>query len=127
MYSQKIIKDEEQKVEDDIQMLKSKIAELEIILRTKELELEKKRKKGTKNYLIEWVKHYTQTGEVEIEAFTEKEAMQIAKDNIGCYEGYMELEYDKSEIECWGEVKSNNKEATMGSRLESRHDMKSRI
>ena len=58
-------------------------------------------------YLISWVKDYYQTGEVEIEASTEEEAIEIAKENISEYEGYMEWDYDKNEIESLGEVENN--------------------
>jgi hypothetical protein len=58
-----------------------------------------------RKFTIRWVKNYYATGTVEIEAPTEEEAMQIAEDNIGCYEGHMEMDFDKNEIESWGEVK----------------------
>ena len=53
------------------------------------------------------VKYYYQTGEVEIEASTEEEAIQIAKENIGEYENHMEWDYDKNEIESLGVVENN--------------------
>jgi len=55
-------------------------------------------------YLISWLKYYYQTGEVEIEASNEVEAIQIAKENIGEYKGHMEWDYDKNEIESLGVV-----------------------
>jgi hypothetical protein len=58
-------------------------------------------------YLISWCKYYYQFGEVEIEASTEEEAIQIAKENIGHYEGHMEWDYDQNEIESWGVVEND--------------------
>ena len=58
-------------------------------------------------YLISWCKYYYQTGEVEIEASNEVEAIQIAKENISEYEGHMEWDYDKNEIESFGVVENN--------------------
>jgi len=107
MNPQNMITDKEQKVEDNIPTLKSKIAELQKILRARELELVKmeKKRKGLKNYLISWVKYYYATGEKEIEASTEEEAIQIARHNVGGYEGKLEGDFDRNEFESWGEVK----------------------
>jgi hypothetical protein len=58
-------------------------------------------------YLISWWKFYSQTGEVKIEASTEEEAIQIAKENISEYEGHWEWEYDQNEIESWGVVEND--------------------
>jgi hypothetical protein len=54
------------------------------------------------------VKYYFETGTEEIEASTEEEAIQIAKDNIGGYEGDMDWDYAKNEIQSWGEVADKN-------------------
>jgi hypothetical protein len=59
-------------------------------------------------YEIDWVKYYFETGTEEIEASNEEEAIQIAKDNIGGYEGDMDWDYDKIEIQSWGEVADKN-------------------
>jgi hypothetical protein len=107
MNPQNMITDKEQKVLDDISTMNSKIAELHNILQKKELGLVKmeKKAKGLKTYLISWMKYYWAGGEKEIEAPTEEEAIQIARDNIGGYDGHMEWDYDKNFIESWGEVK----------------------
>ena len=90
MNPQKMITDKEQKVEDNIPILKSKIAELQKILRAMELELVEEEKKDLKTYEIDWVKYYWQTGTEEIEASTEEEALQIARDNLGEYQGHFD-------------------------------------
>ncbi len=59
-------------------------------------------------YKIEWVKYYWAEGTEEIEASTEEEAIQIAKDSIGEYVGHEEWDYDKNVIESWGEVEDKN-------------------
>ena len=106
MNPQKMISNEVQKVEEDIQTLRVEIAELYNILRAKELELvEKKREeKGLKVYSIEWVKWYFAIGTEEIEASTEEEALQIAMDNIGEYQGDLDWDYDKNEVYSCGEI-----------------------
>ena len=107
MNTQNMITDKEQKVEDDIPTLKSKIFELQKTLHAMELELEKmeKKAKGLKRYSIEWVKYYYSYGTEEIEATTEEEAIQIAKDEVCGYSGHMEGDFDKNEFVSLGEVK----------------------
>ena len=106
MNPQKMITDKEQKVEDNIPILKSKIAELQKTLQAKEIEFEKeeKKKKGLKKYCVEWVKYFYEAGEEEIEASTEEEALQIARDNLGEYQGHFDACGDRDfEFECWEE------------------------
>jgi len=107
MNPQNMITDKEQKAEDDISSLKSKIFELQKTLPAMEFELEKmeKKAKGLKKYSIEWVKYYYSYGTVEIDASTEEEAIQIAKDNVCDYSGHMEGDFDKNEFVSLGEVK----------------------
>jgi len=105
MNPQNMITDKEQKVEDNIPILKSKIAELQKILKAKEIEFEKeeKKKKGLKKYCVEWVKYFYEAGEEEIEASTEEEALQIARDNLGEYQGHFDACTDPMfEFECFG-------------------------
>ena len=105
MNPQNMITDKEQKVEDNIPILKSKIAELQKILKAKEIEFEKeeKKKKGLKKYCVEWVKYFYEAGEEEIEASTKEEALQIARDNLGEYQGHFDACTDPMfEFECFG-------------------------
>jgi len=105
MNPQNMITDKEQKAEDDISSLKSKIFELQKTLQAKEIEFEKeeKKKKGLKTYLIHWVKYFYEAGEEEIEASTEEEALQIARDNLGEYQGHFDACTDPMfEFECFG-------------------------
>lgn len=99
--------EKQQNLINDIPTLESKILEYQENLRVLELEIENKRREESKlkTYLISYVKYYYLTGEVEIEASTEEEAIQIVEDNIGCYDGSMEWDYDKNFVESWGEVK----------------------
>ena len=106
MNPQNMITDKEQKVEDDISIMKSKIAELQKILQAKEIEFEKeeKKKKGLKTYWVEWVKYFYEAGEEKIEASTEEEAIQIARDNASDYQGHFDACGDRQiEFECWEE------------------------
>ena len=106
MNPQNMITDKEQKVEDDISIMKSKIAELQKNLQAKEIEFEKeeKKKKGLKKYCVEWVKYFYEAGEEEIDAATEEEALQIARDNLGDYQGHFDACGDRQiEFECWEE------------------------
>ena len=57
-----------------------------------------------KTYEIAWVKNYHSTGRELIKAENEEEALQIAEDNIGNYEGGMEYDPDNPPwVESWGE------------------------
>ena len=56
-----------------------------------------------KTYEIAWVKNYHMGNSVLIEAETEEEALQIARDNIGNYEGSMQYDPDEDWVESWGE------------------------
>ena len=56
-----------------------------------------------KTYQIAWVKNYHMGNSVLIEAETEEEAWQIARDNIGNYEGSMQYDPDEDWVESWGE------------------------
>ena len=58
-----------------------------------------------KTYQIAWVKNYHMGNSVLIEAETEEEALQIARDNIGNYEGSMQYDPDEDWVESWGERK----------------------
>ena len=57
-------------------------------------------------YLISWVIYFSQADEVEIEASTEEEAIQIAKENIGEYDGKWEVVDEESEIKLLGVVEN---------------------
>jgi len=107
MNTQNMITDKEQKVLYYISSLKSKIAELQKTLLAMEFELVKMEKKikGLKTYNIDWVKYYYEYGTEEIEATTEEEAIQIAKDEVCGYSGHMEGDFDKNEFVSLGEVK----------------------
>ena len=59
-----------------------------------------------KTYEIAWVKNYSATGRELIEAESEEEAIQIASDNIGDYEGSMQYNPDENWVESWGEKTS---------------------
>ena len=60
-----------------------------------------------KTYEIAWVKNYHATGRELIEAESEEEALKIAEDNIGNYEGSMEYDPDNPPwVESWGEKSS---------------------
>jgi len=56
-----------------------------------------------KTYEIAWVKNYHMGNSVLIEAETEEEALEIARDNIGNYEGSMQYDPDEDWVESWGE------------------------
>ena len=57
-----------------------------------------------KTYEIAWVKNYHATGRELIKAESEEEALQIAEDNIGDYEGSMQYDPDNPAwVESWGE------------------------
>ena len=57
-----------------------------------------------KTYEISWVKNYHATGSELIKAESEDEALKIAEDNIGDYEGSMEYDPDNPPwVESWGE------------------------
>jgi hypothetical protein len=56
-----------------------------------------------KTYEIAWVKNYHMANSVLIEAESEEEALQIAEDNIGDYEGSMQYDPDEDWVESWGE------------------------
>jgi hypothetical protein len=96
----------QKKLGDDIQSLKSNIAELNNNLKEAEIEFELMRKKikRLKKYKISWSRPYYEYGEEEIEASSEKEALQIAKKNVFQYEGKIESGYEEPYIESWGEV-----------------------
>ena len=59
-----------------------------------------------KIYEIAWVKNYHMGNSVLIEAETEEEALEIARDNIGNYEGSMQYDPDEDWVESWGEKSS---------------------
>jgi hypothetical protein len=60
-----------------------------------------------KTYEIAWVKNYHMANSVLIEAETEEEALQIAENNIGNYEGSMQYDPDNPAwVESWGERES---------------------
>lgn len=44
-----------------------------------------------KSYEVQWFKEYTATGTVTIEATSKEEAYEIALDNLGDYQGSMQL------------------------------------
>jgi hypothetical protein len=71
------------------------------------------RRKVMPKFTISWCKTYYSMGTEEIEASSEEEAIQIAKENIGYYEGHMEYDYDKNEIESLGEVQNNLKKYSL--------------
>ena len=56
-----------------------------------------------KTYEIAWVKNYHIANSVPIEAKTEEEALEIARNNIGNYEGSMQYDPDEDWVESWGE------------------------
>ena len=56
-----------------------------------------------KTYQIAWVKNYHMGNSVLIEAETEEEALEIARNNIGNYEGSMQYDPDEDWVESWGE------------------------
>ena len=56
-----------------------------------------------KTYEIAWVKNYHMGNSVLIEAETEEEALEIARNNIGNYEGSMQYDPDEDWVESWGE------------------------
>ena len=59
-----------------------------------------------KTYEIAWVKNYHIANSVPIEAKTEEEALEIARNNIGNYEGSMQYDPDEDWVESWGERES---------------------
>ena len=59
-----------------------------------------------KTYEIAWVKNYHMGNSVLIEAETEEEALEIARNNIGNYEGSMQYDPDEDWVESWGERES---------------------
>jgi hypothetical protein len=58
-------------------------------------------------YSISWTKYYHATGMVEIEATTEEETIQIAKDNVGTYDGDLDWGPNDPVIESWGEIEKH--------------------
>jgi len=60
----------------------------------------------SKIYEIAWVKNYHMGNSELIEADSEEEALQIARDNIGDYEGSMQYDPDEDWVESWGERES---------------------
>ena len=58
-----------------------------------------------KIYEIAWVKNYFATGSELISADSEEEALQVARDNMGDYEGSMEYTPEENWVESWGEIK----------------------
>ena len=60
----------------------------------------------SKTYEIAWVKNYHMGNSVLIEAETEEEALEFARDNIGNYEGSMQYDPDEDWVESWGERES---------------------
>ena len=60
----------------------------------------------SKIYEIAWVKNYHMANSVLIEAKTEEEALEIARNNIGNYEADMQYDPDEDWVESWGERES---------------------
>ena len=60
----------------------------------------------SKIYEIAWVKNYHMANSVLIEAKTEEEALEIARNNIGNYESSMQYDPDEDWVESWGEKTS---------------------
>jgi len=60
----------------------------------------------SKIYEIAWVKNYHMANSVLIEAKTEEEALEIARNNIGNYESSMQYDSDEDWVESWGERES---------------------
>ena len=56
----------------------------------------------SKTYEIAWVKNYFATGSELIEADSEEEALQVARDNMGDYEGNMHYSPEEDWVESWG-------------------------
>ena len=65
-------------------------------------------------YEVNWSKTYYTSGYVEIEANSTEEAEEIARDNIGDYEGSMQYDGDADFVEAYeqkkvmGEKNGNN-------------------
>lgn len=94
---------------DDIKALKSKITEKRKSLEKMEMEFElaEKKIKGLKRYKISWMKFYNASGEIEIEATTEEEAIQIVTDNLVDYDGHFDGGPQEPFVESLGEVKDD--------------------
>ena len=56
----------------------------------------------SKIYEISWVKNYFATGSELIEADSEEEALQVARDEMGDYEGSMQHTPEEDWVESWG-------------------------
>ena len=60
----------------------------------------------SKIYEIAWVKNYFATGSELIEADSEEEALQVARDEMGNYEGSMQYTPEEDWVESWGVKRS---------------------
>jgi len=109
---QNMTTDKDQKI-DEIQALRSAIVELQkdliamehkLCTEDKKLETEEKKIKGLKKYLISWMRFLNRSGEEVIEASSEEEALQIARENVYLYDGKMDGGPEEPFIESWGEV-----------------------
>ena len=62
--------------------------------------------KYSNTYEIAWVKNYFARGSELIEADSEEEALQVARDNMGDYEGSMQYIPEEDWVESWGVKRS---------------------